>query len=670
MITSYRPIALLFAVIFVLVSVGLKDAPCTTLHLRQAYATLTVGETAVTPVYDVYFHVPISFQEQVPIFIDVESSAMIDYRFLPLSGQNLLVAARMNAMPYTEINWSAWVAIVGNSYNDAPEAVPIPTIDELPDSAKAWLVPTDCAQRDATIVQETAAAIRDTITDLVVLADEITSFTSQIPFNFEHQPYAFDAVYALQWGNSCTGTAHAAAALFRANGVPARTLLNIPAGDHGLDQHWIIDYLIPDYGWVRMEPSAASGNMFPTELDVITMACGPEHEFPVFIPWGIEAMFHSSDASLGFYCPFWVGAHGCRVSSSVDAPLETIENAHAISKAVFDSYVGYWGHAMNASNAAHVQSAYAFQKTARDHLLNGDLSAFTTAMEEALSNYEAIETFPVETLYFEDFEGITLPWMHGGAGDEWEMGIPTYGPTAAHSGSRCVGTDLDDTYENNADSWFALPSIDLTGLTYAQLSFWVWLWVEEDGRSGIADPLWLDVSLDGVTFEPLCTHMGGVNDDPAIPAVGGWNNIVVDLTRFTGSVAQIRFRFSSNDAVVGPGCYIDDVEIRGRPADPNPALPEEAHPVCVRLWSNYPNPADGPTTFRYALSAKAPVCLSIYDMQGRVIRTLMRAVQDRGIHTVTWDRKDDAGHPVPSGAYLCRLGAHGSVVSKRLVLTD
>ena len=83
---SIRPITLLSAVASALAWVGPNDGPCATLYLRQAYATLTVTETAVTPEYDTYFHVPISFQEQIPRFIDVQSSAMIDYRFLPLIG--------------------------------------------------------------------------------------------------------------------------------------------------------------------------------------------------------------------------------------------------------------------------------------------------------------------------------------------------------------------------------------------------------------------------------------------------------------------------------------------------------------------------------------------------------------------------------------------------------
>jgi hypothetical protein len=409
--------------------------------------------------------------------------------------------------------------------------------------------------------------------------------------------------------------------------------------------------------------------MHDTENNIITMVCRPEHEFPVFVPWGIESMWHSSDPSLGLYCPYWGLAHRGGLEQSLDEPSETIEYALSLSKTVFDSYVEYWGHAMNVTNVAHVQSAYACQQAAKDHLVSGDLTAYVTAMEEALSNYDAIETFPIETLYFEDFEGTSLPWMHGGDGDEWEIGVPAFGPTAAHSGSRCVGTDIDNTYENNADSWFALPTIDLTGLTYAQLSFWVWSWVE-DGREEIADPLWLDISTDGETFEPLCNHMGGVNDDPAIPAVGGWNNIVLDLTRFTGTQAQIRFRFTSNDAVVGPGCYIDDVEIRGRPADSNPAALEETHVARVKLWPSRPNPAAGPTAITYSLSKKAHICLAIYDLQGRTVRTLVNADQASGTHTVIWDRNNGGGRPVSSGVYVCRLSADGGVTSTRLVLTD
>ena len=184
------------------------------------------------------------------------------------------------------------------------------------------------------------------------------------------------------------------------------------------------------------------------------------------------------------------------------------------------------------------------------------------------------------------------------------------------------------------------------------------------------DPLWLDASKDEGPLEPICNNMGGVNDDPAIPAVGGWNNIVLDLTRFTGSVTQIRFRFASNEAVVGPGCYVDDVEMRGRPADSNPASPSDVRIAHARLWAPYPSPAVGLTTLRYAPSSAGRVSLSVYDLQGRLVRTLVHEAQDAGIHTATWDRRSDTGRPAASGAYLCVLHTDHGNDTRRLVLTD
>jgi len=61
--------------------------------------------------------------------------------------------------------------------------------------------------------------------------------------------------------------------------------------------------------------------------------------------------------------------------------------------------------------------------------------------------------------------------------------------------------------------------------------------------------------------------------------------------------------------------------------------------------------------------------LRVYDVAGRVVRTLvdgtMRAGRDLG---VVWNGTDDAGAPVASGIYLCRLDAPGLRASRKLVL--
>ena len=225
------------------------------LYLRKATGSLTVRSYASCDTYQVYFHVPISFHEQVPLLLEVSCPQMIDYRFVREDPPNLLVAARlMNAEAV--LNWTSWVLVKENSYPDFPTYVPIPPPGELPDSVKPWLQETDCCQVSAPIVQFKADSLHDTTTNLMKVAQDICDFCYDIPWEFPHTPLAFDAVYALKWGNSCTGHAHAAAALLRACGIPARTLLNMPVSTSEYDMHWIIDYYVPGYGWVRMEWTA------------------------------------------------------------------------------------------------------------------------------------------------------------------------------------------------------------------------------------------------------------------------------------------------------------------------------------------------------------------------------------------------------------------------------
>jgi len=76
------------------------------------------------------------------------------------------------------------------------------------------------------------------------LATDVGRFCATLPAETtSHEPRACDAVYALQWRTACTGCANAAVALLRANGIPARVLLNAMVGATGF--HYIIDYYVP-----------------------------------------------------------------------------------------------------------------------------------------------------------------------------------------------------------------------------------------------------------------------------------------------------------------------------------------------------------------------------------------------------------------------------------------
>ncbi|MDT8325407.1 MAG: FlgD immunoglobulin-like domain containing protein, partial [Bacteroidota bacterium] len=88
----------------------------------------------------------------------------------------------------------------------------------------------------------------------------------------------------------------------------------------------------------------------------------------------------------------------------------------------------------------------------------------------------------------------------------------------------------------------------------------------------------------------------------------------------------------------------------------------------VTLGNNYPNPfrATARTFIPYALAQDGSVRLTVYDMLGREVRTLLLASQRAGSHVATWDGLDASGAAVPAGMYTYRLETPAGVVSRTL----
>jgi hypothetical protein len=93
-----------------------------------------------------------------------------------------------------------------------------------------------------------------------------------------------------------------------------------------------------------------------------------------------------------------------------------------------------------------------------------------------------------------------------------------------------------------------------------------------------------------------------------------------------------------------------------------------AAPAAFALAPNYPNPFAASTTIRYALPEAASVTLTIYDLLGRPVRTLVDAEQAAGTHEVRWDGTAASGAPSAAGVYLYRLQAGEHRETRRLVL--
>ena len=85
------------------------------------------------------------------------------------------------------------------------------------------------------------------------------------------------------------------------------------------------------------------------------------------------------------------------------------------------------------------------------------------------------------------------------------------------------------------------------------------------------------------------------------------------------------------------------------------------------LYPNYPNPFNPTTTIRYNLLQSSLVNITIYDMMGRKIKTLINQSQDVGQRSIVWKATNDFGHPVSTGIYLYQIHAGDNIQTKKMI---
>ena len=87
-----------------------------------------------------------------------------------------------------------------------------------------------------------------------------------------------------------------------------------------------------------------------------------------------------------------------------------------------------------------------------------------------------------------------------------------------------------------------------------------------------------------------------------------------------------------------------------------------------QLINNYPNPFNPETKIRFFIPEPAMVSLTIYDVQGRMVKQLVNAIVDQGIYDFTWDGRDQTGQAVASGTYVYTLQTATFTQSRKMIL--
>ncbi len=90
-------------------------------------------------------------------------------------------------------------------------------------------------------------------------------------------------------------------------------------------------------------------------------------------------------------------------------------------------------------------------------------------------------------------------------------------------------------------------------------------------------------------------------------------------------------------------------------------------PIKFNLELNCPNPFNPLTTIAFSVKEAGVVQLSIYNLHGQEVRTLINGNRNAGFHSMNWDGKDERDQIVPSGVYLYKLRVNGFAQTRKMI---
>jgi hypothetical protein len=113
---------------------------------------------------------------------------------------------------------------------------------------------------------------------------------------------------------------------------------------------------------------------------------------------------------------------------------------------------------------------------------------------------------------------------------------------------------------------------------------------------------------------------------------------------------------------------IRDITLSGTPTSVDERQSVQNILKTFTLYQNYPNPFNPETNLKYEIPNSGIVEISIFDIQGRIIRSFESINRNAGTHLVAWNGRSDSGTLVASGTYFCRVHFNGNYLINKLLL--
>ena len=147
---------------------------------------------------------------------------------------------------------------------------------------------------------------------------------------------------------------------------------------------------------------------------------------------------------------------------------------------------------------------------------------------------------------------------------------------------------------------------------------------------------------------------------------GSYKKLTEDLIP---SAQDGKYLFGDAAVKVGATYYykLVDVDTRGNENENGPISIQIPKPEKFLLTQNYPNPFNPTTKIRYHVPRDEHVSVTIYNMMGQVVNTLVDKSHEPGYYLIEWNGRNLWGNEVSTGLYIYRLQSDTKVLTKRMV---
>ncbi len=239
----------------------------------------------------------------------------------------------------------------------------------------------------------------------------------------------------------------------------------------------------------------------------------------------------------------------------------------------------------------------------------------------------------------------------------WGVLAPGADATAYEMTDSPVGS-----YVSNSTKYCTMAAgADLSDLLSGNLTYRA-KWNLEANWDGVQ----LQVSVGGGAWTPVAATRTQTASGQGVQLTGtwyegaqaAWVTETVSLAPWLGQ-SDVRFQFvlRSDTSLNYDGFHFDSFLIQGVGTDPYSGTGDL--PAMTQLTGVQPNPFNPAATVRFELARAGRALVRVYDLSGRLVRTLADDTRPAGAQSVVWNGLDDAGQPAASGVYLVRLSADG-----------